>query len=464
MPAGAPAWGPVGPGARPGGPRRYLPGVPPSEWIARAGLALRRAATFGALRHRNFRLFISGQFVSLSGTWMQSVALSWLVFELTRSTLRTGLVTTLSALPVLLFTLYGGVIANRVDKRRALLALQTLFLIEALTLGVLTALGVITVPLIYALAAFAGLVSAFEIPIRQAYLMELVGRQDLLSAIALNSSAFNLSRVVGPALAAFVSATFGAAACFFVNAASFGAVLVGLARIDPAALVGEPVRRRAGFRDGIAHVLGSPLPRALVTLTTVFTLFAASLLAILPAYAGQELGTDVGGYGGLVSAFGLGAALGALTLAAVGRRFAGERVAMTAGLGLGAAVLLLGLVRAYPLAVGLLMVAGLCMALNAIMTNTILQTEAPDHLRGQVIGLYAFIVIGMAPFGSAQASWVGERFGPSTALALGGGICLATAVMVSARQGLFARRAPAGPVTASAGPGVARPEDAGGTA
>jgi MFS family permease len=409
--------------------------------LRQARQALARAATVGALRHRNFRLFIAGQFVSLSGTWMQSVALSWLVFELTGSTLKTGLVTTLSALPVLLFTLYGGTIADRVDKRRALLLLQTLFLLEAIALGVLAATGVITVPLVYALAAFAGLVSAFEIPIRQAYLMEMVGRADLLSAIALNSSAFNLSRVVGPALAAFVSATFGAAACFFVNAASFLAVLAGLLRIDPAALFRGAERRRAGFRDGIAHVLASPRLRALVTLTTVFTLFAASLIAILPAYAGKELGTAVGGYGGLVSAFGVGAALGALTLAAVGRRFSRERVALSAGLGLGASVLLLGVVRSYPVAAGLLMAAGLCMALNAIMTNTVLQTDAPDHLRGQVIGLYAFIVIGMAPFGSAQAAWVGERFGPSTALALGGAVCLVAAVAVGARRGLFRRRA-----------------------
>lgn len=394
---------------------------------------------------------------------MQSVALSWLVFELTRSTLRTGLVTTLSALPVLLFTLYGGTLANRVDKRRALILLQTLLLVEALALGVLTATGVITVPLIYALAAFAGLVSAFEIPIRQAYLMELVGRQDLMSAIALNSTAFNLSRVIGPALAAVVSATFGAAACFFVNAGSFGAVLIGLARIDPAALIGQASTRRAGFREGIRYVLGSPILRALVALTTVFTLFGASLLAILPAYAGKELGTDVGGYGGLVSAFGVGAALGALTLAAVGRRFRPERVAMSAGLGLGTAVLLLGLARGYPLAVGLLMVAGLCMALNAIMTNTILQIDAPDHLRGQVIGLYAFIVIGMAPFGAAQASWVGEHFGPAVAVGLGGAVCLVTALGVSLRLGLFglARRGASASMAGSE-PAVAGPRDGGG--
>jgi MFS family permease len=393
--------------------------------------------SIGALQSRNFRLFIVGQFVSLCGTWMQSVALSWLVLELTDSTLKTGLVTTLSALPVLLFTLYGGVIADRVNKRFWLMVLQSLFLVEAAALGILTATGRITVPWIYVLALLTGMVSAFEIPIRQAYLVEMVGKQHLMSAIALNSSAFNLSRVFGPALGSLVSAAFGSAACFFVNAASFLAVLIGLRLIDPSATTGESFGRRAGFRAGIDHVLGLRLPRALVTLTTVFTLFGASLIAILPAFARKALGADVGGFGGLMSAFGTGAALGALILAAIGHRFPRERLAFLAGIGVGGSLLVLGVVHVYPVALLLLVVAGLSMALNAIMTNTILQTGAPDHIRGQVVGLYSFIVIGLAPFGSAQASWVGEELGPSFAIATGGAICLTAALGVGWRMGLF---------------------------
>jgi MFS family permease len=391
----------------------------------------------GALAHRNFRLFIAGQFVSLCGTWMQSVALSWLVLELTDSTLKTGLVTTLNALPVLLFTLYGGVVAGRVNKRRWLMVLQSLFLVEALTLGVLTAMHRITVPWIYVLAVASGIISAFEIPIRQAYLVEMVGKSDLLSAIALNSSAFNLSRVFGPAAAGFVNAVFGAAACFFVNAASFLAVLIGLYRIDPTEQRGESFGPGKGIRAGIQHVLGSPTPRALVTLTTIFTLFGASLIAILPAFARKELGAEVGGYGGLMSAFGVGAAFGALTLASIGHRFPRERVAFFAGVGLGASLLLLGLVHYYGAAAVFLVIVGLCMALNAIMTNTVLQTSAPDDIRAQVVGLYSFIVIGLAPFGAAQASWVGEHFGPSRAIALGGLVCLGSALWVGRRTGML---------------------------
>jgi len=369
---------------------------------------------------------------------MQTVALAWLVLELTNSTLKTGLVTTLGALPVLLFTLYGGVIADRVNKRFWLIVLKALFLVEALILGILTAVGSITVPWVYALALFSGVISAFEIPFRQAYLAEMVGKSNLLSAIALNSSAFNLSRVVGPALAGFVNATFGSAACFFVNAATFVAVIVSLYRIEPTATAADAVGPRASIRAGLDHVFGAALPRALVVLATVFTIFGASLIAVLPAFARKELSADVGGYGGLMSSFGIGAALGALTLAASGQRFRQDRVALGAGILLGASLLVLGLVHHFGLAIVLLMAAGLAMALSAIMTNTILQTDAPDHIRGQVVGLYSFIVIGLAPFGSAQAAWVGEHFGPSAAIALGGAICLLAALVMSWRLGAFA--------------------------
>ena len=408
--------------------------------FSRAGSAVGRGVlSIGALQHRNFRLFIAGQFVSLCGTWMQSVALAWLVLEMTDSTLKTGLVATLGALPVLLFTLYGGVVADRVNKRFWLMVLQSLFLLEAIILGILTVQHRITVPWIYALAAFTGLVSAFEIPIRQAYLIEMVGKSHLMSAIAMNSTAFNLSRVAGPALAGLVNAAFGPATCFFVNAASFLAVLIGLARIDPSATHREYTGRRAGVRAGLDHVFSLPLPRALVILATVFTLFGASLIAILPSFARKELGASVGGYGALMAAFGTGAALGAITLAAVGNRFPRERLAFAAGIGLGVGLLLLGLVHVFAVAVGLLVFTGLCMATSAIMTNTVLQTGAPDHLRGQVVGLYSFIVVGLAPFGSAQASWVGEQFAPSVAIGVGGVVCLTAALLVTWQMGLMRR-------------------------
>ncbi len=382
---------------------------------------------------------------------MQTVALSWLVLELTNSTWKTGLVSFFGALPVLLLTLWGGAVADRVNKRFWLLVLQSFFLLEAVALGILTLTGLITVPWVYALALLTGVVSAFEIPIRQAYLVEMVGKTNLMSAIALNSSAFNLSRVVGPALAGVVNAAVGPAACFFVNAVSFSAVLIGLYKIDPTAVVSDQNSRRAGFRAGWDHVRALPLPRALVTLTTTFTLFGSALIAILPAFARKALAADVGGYGGLMSAFGIGAALGALTLAAIGQRFPRERVAFIAGIAVGLSLLLLGLADRFAVAVVLLVVAGLSMALNAIMTNTILQTSAPDHIRGQVVGLYSFIVIGLAPFGSAQAAWVGEHFGPSFAIGFGGAVCLVVALAMAWRTGLFRPQQPLGPLARMTG-------------
>jgi MFS family permease len=392
-------------------------------------------ASFGALRHRNFRLFIVGQFVSLCGSWMQSVALGWLTLELTNSALKVGLVTALGALPVLLFTLYGGVVADRVNRRRALIVLQSSLLVVALALGLLTAFHAITVPMLYALAFLGGLVSAFEIPIRQSFQVELVGKEDLMNAIALNSSAFNLSRVFGPAIAGTLIATAGSAVCFFLNSASFLAVLVGLVMIrpDPALALVRP-GHRAGLREGVSHVLGSRWPRALVTLTAVFNIFGSSFIAILPVYARDVLHAGAGGYGAILSAFGVGAAAGALSIAAVGHRLRKETTALWAGVMLGAALVTLGLVHQVGFAFALATLCGLCMALNAIMTNTLLQTGAPDHLRGQVMGFYSFIVVGMSPFGALQAGWISERSSTTTAVLVGGSICLAAGALTAWRM------------------------------
>jgi MFS family permease len=283
-------------------------------------------------------------------------------------------------------------------------------------------------------------VSAFEIPIRQSWQIELVVRDDLMNAIALNSSAFNLSRVIGPALAGALIATAGSAVCFFLNAASFLAVLLSLFRIRPQPLAAELAVRRAGIREGIAHIVGNPWPRALVLLTAVFSIFGASFVAILPVFARDVLRAGAGGYGAIMSSFGLGAAAGALSIAAVGHRLRRERTALAAGITLGAALVLLGLLHHVALALLLAVIAGLAMALNAIMTNTLLQTGAPDHLRGQVMGFYSFIVVGMAPFGSLQAGWISEHFGTPTAVLLGGSVCLLAGALTAWRM---LRRVPA---------------------
>jgi MFS family permease len=401
------------------------------------------ALPFSSLRHRNFRLFISGQFVSLIGTWMQQVALGWLVLTLTNSAFAVGLVSAMGAVPVLLFTLQGGGLATRVNRHRALVVLQTGMLLEATAITVLTLTGHVTLGWIIGLALVHGTLSAFEIPIRQTFLMDLAGRDDLMNAIALNSSAFNLSRVIGPAVAGVITALAGPGLVFAVNAVSYLAVLAGLLaiRLDPALV--QPFRSAPPLRDAVRYILAPGWPRMLVTLTAVYTVFGISFITILPVYARDVLGSGAAGYGGLTSAFGIGAATGALGLAAFGTRFRRGAVALRAGLAIGLVLLIAAAFPRYPVAFLGLMLGGTAAAFNAIITNTLLQTESPELLRGRVIGVYSFIVVGLAPFGGIQAGFVGEHLGVRTGAAIGGTICLLATLMTL----LYARRLHASPLT-----------------
>jgi MFS family permease len=390
---------------------------------------------FAALRHRNFRLFITGQFISLCGTWMQVIAQGWLVLQLTDSAFAVGLVTALGSLPILIFTLYGGVIADRVNKRRFILVLQSLMLIEALTLAVLTATHLVTVHWVMGLAVFYGLLSAFEVPTRQSFLAEIVEREDLMNAIALNASAFNLARVVGPAIAAGLIATVGLAACFFANAASYMAVIVSLLRMD---VQESPVRRvssvSAELREGFSFVFGNRWPRALVILIATFSMFGFSFLPLMPVFARDVLRVGASGYAALVAAIGLGAAGAAFFLAGFGNRIRRSRLVLGSSMLFGGMLTAASLAPEFWSALVLFTATGCVMALSGIAANTMLQTLAPDELRGRVMGFYSFLVLGLAPFGSFQAGWVAEHFGVRVAFALGGLVCLLVAGGVAWRM------------------------------
>lgn len=385
---------------------------------------------FGALRHRNFRLFLAGQFVSLTGTWMQTVARGWLVLQLTGSALQVGLVTTAGTLPVLLFTLYGGVVADRVDKRRFILVLQALMLVEALALAILTATGRVTAPLVMLLAMAQGTFSAFEIPARQSFLSEMTGREDLMTAIALNSSAFNVTRVIGPAVGGLLIAGVGVAACFFINAASYLAVLWMLAIMRPpfAGATAEPPQRTT-FREGWNYIFDTPEPRLLTLLIMVLSVFGFCFTPMLPVYATEALGTGARGYGVLMSGVGLGAAAAALFVAAMGHRVHREGRIFASALLFGAALVTTSLARTFGVALGLLVLTGCSWALTGILTNTLLQTAAPDHLRGRVMGFYSFMVVGMSPLGALQAGWVSEHLGVRVSFAIGGAVCVVAAAL-----------------------------------
>ena len=393
-------------------------------------------AVFTALRHRNFRLFLVGQFVSLCGTWIQTVASGWLVLHLTNSAFQVGLVTTLGTLPILLFTLYGGVVADRVNKHRLVLILQCLMVCEALTLGTLIVLDRITVHWVMGLAVFYGTLAAFEVPTRQSLIAEIVDREDLMNAIALGSSAFNAARVVGPAIAGVLISTLGLAACFFANAASYVAVIYGLLvmRVDRR----PPVEHRSALeamREGFAYVLGNRWPRAIVIIIATFAVFGFSFIPMMPVFARDALHLGADGYGALMSAVGVGAAGAALFMAGLGGR--GRRAKLVLGSSLLFALAITGaaLAPTFWSAVVLFMLAGSLMALAGIAANTTLQTQAPDHLRGRVMGFYSFVVLGMAPFGALQAGWVAEHFGVRTAIASGGVVCLLVSWAVAWRLG-----------------------------
>lgn len=361
---------------------------------------------------------------------MQIVAQGWLVLELTNSAFAVGLVSALGSLPILLFTLWGGVLADRVNRRRALLLLQCLMLCDALALAVLSATHHITTEWVMLLAAMHGTSAAFEVPIRQAFLVEMVGREDLMNAIALNSSNFNLTRIVGPAIAGGLIATAGITACFFLNAASFLAAIASLLLMRGAAA--GPGRGHAGatFREGARYALGDGEPRTLLVLTATFSIFGFSAFTMLPVYARDVLVTGATGYGGLMTAVGIGASVGALTMASIGHRLSRHRVIRLAGVLFAGALAVAALVRSWLPAAIALALAGCAMILNNISTNTQLQTGAPDHLRGRVMGFYSLMILGVAPLGSLQAGWVSEHFGVPAALGTGAAICAVATVVL----------------------------------
>jgi MFS family permease len=388
-----------------------------------------------ATRHRDFRIFLSGQFISLCGTWIQTVASGWLVLQLTNSPFAVGLVTALGSLPILLLTLYGGVVADRVNKRRFVLTMQSLMVLDGLTLGILILTGRITVHWVMGLAVFFGTLSAFEVPTRQALIADIVPRKDLLNAIALNSSAFNVARVIGPAIAGVLISTAGIAACYLVNAASYLAVIAGLVMMrkdtPPIPSTVSPIE---ALRQGFRYIFGKPWPRALITIIATFAIFGFSFITMMPVFARDVLRLDASGYGAMLSSVGLGAATGAIFMAAAGGRVPQPLLVLGSAISFGLVLGAAALAPTFRSARVLFTLAGCVMALNGIAANNMLQVEAPDQLRGRVMGFYSFVVLGMAPFGSFQAGWVAEHLGVRASMGLGGAACFAVAAVVSWRM------------------------------
>jgi MFS family permease len=389
-----------------------------------AGLFAR--GPFAALRHRNFRLFYVGQLVSLIGTWIHSTAQGWLVLELTDSEFLLGAVQAVMSLPVLVFTLYAGALADRTDKRRILVLAQAVALLPALAMAVLTGFGHITIGWIFLFALILGSSNAFEIPVRQSFFIDLVGREDLTGAIALNSSAFNATRIVGPAIAGVLIGTLGIAACFYINAVSYLAVVAGLVAIRLPRF--EPPARRAPtgeqLMEGFRWLWGHRLARTLVALIAAASLFALPYLMLMPVFARDILEVGASGLGWMLSASGAGALTGGLTLAAISRRVRRGPLLFGGMLAFIAFVVGFALSRSLPLSLLLLAGAGFSTILSTATINGLLQSLVPDELRGRVMGVYVFMFLGMTPAGSLWGGAVARAFGASAAIVLGAALML----------------------------------------
>jgi MFS family permease len=387
----------------------------------------------GALRHRNYRLFIAGQIVSTTGTWMQTVALPWLALQLTHNGFLVGLVLAAQFLPVLVLSPFAGELADRYRKRSVLLVTQTSFVVPPFALFALTATGHAEYWMVVVAAIATGTINALDVPTRQSFQVEMVGKQDLLNAIALNSSVFNASAVIGPSIAGVLIALVGVPICFLINSVSYlaaiGALL--LMRNLPAVAssrVEEPLRTR--LAQGAAYARREPIVGMLLIVVALFSLFAMNRATLLPLFADQVLHVGAHGFGFLLASMGFGSLMGALTLAFVPRLGAEPRRQLWMAAIWVAALLEFSISRNFAVSLVTLFVAGYCQISFVAAANSRIQTITPDHLRGRVMALYAEALIGVGPLGATQAGALATLFGAPWAMAIGASIAGAAVLLV----------------------------------
>ncbi len=393
--------------------------------------ALRAATrhTFRALSTRNYRLFLAGQVVSVSGTWMQTVAQAWLVLQLTDSGVALGLVTAMQFLPMLLIGPWAGVVADRSDKRRVLLATQAVAGTLALTLGVLTATDAVELWMVYLLALGLGLTNAFDMPTRQSFVFEMVGKDHLTNAVGLNSTVMNAGRLVGPAIGGLIIATLGLAACFLFNAASYLAVIAALlamrtSELHPAERV---ARERGQLREGLRYVWRTPSLRTPLLMVAVIGTFTYEFQVSLPILARFTFDAGAGAYGLLLSAMSVGAVVGGLVLA--GRLSASHRHLGRAALAFGCLVLVASIMPTLGATAVALVFVGAASIAVITLSNATLQLTADPQMRARVIALYGVAFLGSTPIGGPIVGWVGEQVGGRAALALGGVAAIGAALV-----------------------------------
>jgi MFS family permease len=396
---------------------------------SRFSLALR------ALHNRNFRLFVAGQLISLIGTWMQTVAESWLVYRLTGSSLLLGSVGFCAQFPVFLVAPLGGIVADRKNRHHILVMTQSASMVLALIYAALTISGRINVTEIFILAALLGVVNAFDIPTRQAFLVDMVGREDLMNAIALNSSMFNGARVVGPAVAGVLVAAIGEGWCFFANGVSYIAVITGLL------LMHVQCRQRGtaqsspldDVREGFRYVFQTMPIVSLMVLLGVISLVGMPYAVLMPVFADKILHGGARGLGILMTFSGVGALCGALALAMrAGLKGLGRVVALASG-GFGVALVLFSVSRNFWLSAVILVAVGFSMMTQMASSNTLIQAMVPDQLRGRVMAVYSMMFMGGAPFGALLGGMIADHLSAPLAVGIGGGISIVAAIVFGTR-------------------------------
>src|SRR4029077_3544487 len=387
------------------------------------------------LRHRNFQLFFSGQMISLIGTWMQTIAQSWLVYRLTGSSLLLGVVGFAGQIPVFLLAPVGGMAADRWNRHRVVIGTQLSSMILAFILAALTLLHIVRVWEICVLAALLGAVNAFDIPARQSFLIDMVGREDLMNAIALNSSMFNGARVIGPAIAGLLVAWIGEGWCFFANAVSYVAVIAGLLmmKLGPFRQMITEASPFEHIAEGFRFVQRTKPILALILLIGLVSLVAVPYSVLMPIFADRILHGGARGLGILMGATGVGALLGALTLAMrTGLRGLGRWVAISCAC-FGASLILFSASRWFWVSVLLLVPVGYSMMLQMTSSNTLIQAMSPDRLRGRVMSVYSMMFMGMAPLGALFAGALADRIGAPLTVGLGGVGCMCGAAVFRRR-------------------------------
>ncbi len=380
--------------------------------------------TFSSLHVPNYRLYFFGQVVSMSGTWIQSVAQMWLVYQLTGSGIALGVVTALQFTPVLLAGMWGGIVADRFDKRKILVITQAAAATLALVLGLLTAFEAVELWMIYLLAFGLGCISVIEVPTRQSFVIEMVGEDQLSNAVGLNSTVFTSARVIGPALAGLLIAGVGIAWCFLINAFSFAAVIVSLAKMDPERLHrSAPVERSKGqLREGLRYVWNTPILRTSLLMMAIIGTIAFNFRILLPVMAEEEFGGGAGTYGALSALMGVGTVLGALFAAS--RAEPTRKTLIYSAIAYGVLIIIAGMAPTLRLELIALVPMGAAGLAFVATANSTLQLNADASMRGRVMALYSVVFLGSTPIGSPIVGWIGETFGVRAGFFISGFACL----------------------------------------